>query len=55
MVSDKIEQNLDNLKRPQPINVNSVPSCFQDGKTFKTSRFECVMCDFFDDCKKTRI
>ncbi|MHA1309284.1 MAG: hypothetical protein ACTSWR_06620 [Candidatus Helarchaeota archaeon] len=55
MVSDRIEQNIDNLKRPEPITVKSVPACFQDGKTFKTSRFECVMCDFFEECKKAKI
>ncbi|MHA1231248.1 MAG: hypothetical protein ACTSRP_14405 [Candidatus Helarchaeota archaeon] len=54
MVAEKIEQNLDNVKRPEPIGVKSIPKCFQDGKTFKVSRFECIMCDFFEDCKKVR-
>ena len=53
MVTDRIDQNLDNVKRPQPIDVKSVPACFQDGHTFKTSKFECIMCDFFEDCKNS--
>lgn len=54
MVSAKENQDLDNVQKPEPIDVKSVPACFQDGKTFRTSRFECIMCDFFDECKKAR-
>jgi len=54
MVSAREEQNIENVKRPEPINVQAVPKCFQDGKTFKVSRFECIMCDYFEECKKAR-
>ena len=50
MVSAREKQDLDEVNRPQPIDVRGVPKCFQDGKTFKKSRFECIMCDFFDEC-----
>ena len=54
MVSAREEQNIDKVNRPQPINVRSVPNCFQDLKTFRGSRFDCIVCDFFEDCKKAK-
>ncbi|MHA1232001.1 MAG: hypothetical protein ACTSPQ_15285 [Candidatus Helarchaeota archaeon] len=54
MVSAHEKQNIDNVMRPQPISVRSVPECYQDKKTFRSSRFECIVCDFFENCKKAK-
>ena len=54
MVSAHEKQNIDNVMRPQPISVRSVPECYQDIKTFRYSRFECSICDFFENCKKAK-
>jgi len=51
MVSAREEQNIDNLSRPEPIDVSAVPSCFQNQKIFKANRFDCIICDFFEACK----
>ena len=52
MVSARENPKLDNLARPQPIQITAVPTCFQDSKTFKISKFDCIICDFFEECKK---
>ncbi|MHA1268391.1 MAG: hypothetical protein ACTSPY_01270 [Candidatus Helarchaeota archaeon] len=54
MVSSREKQDLDSVIRPQPIQVKAVPKCYQDLKTFRSSRFECVMCDFFEHCKNAK-
>ncbi|MFX1296337.1 MAG: hypothetical protein ACFFD2_15980 [Promethearchaeota archaeon] len=46
-----INEILDGLIKPQPISVKAPPSCYQDGKTYRKSRFSCIDCDFFDSCK----
>ncbi|MHA1263789.1 MAG: hypothetical protein ACTSRS_00995 [Candidatus Helarchaeota archaeon] len=55
MVSAKENSNIDEilneLMKPQPIPVQAPPECYQDGKTFRKSRFDCLDCDFFDSCK----
>ncbi|NVM54956.1 MAG: hypothetical protein HWN66_14725 [Candidatus Helarchaeota archaeon] len=53
MVSARENPHIDDVKRLQPIYVRAVPPCFQDSKTFKISRFDCILCDFFDECKKS--
>jgi hypothetical protein len=53
MVSAHEDQDIDKVNKPQPIDVSSVPKCFQDGKTFKKAKFDCIVCDFFDECQKT--
>ena len=52
MVSANEKQDLDNLKVPEPISVKAVPPCFQDKKTFRVNKFDCILCNFFDECKK---
>ncbi|NVM30127.1 MAG: hypothetical protein HWN65_14885 [Candidatus Helarchaeota archaeon] len=56
MVSAKENTNVDeilnNLMRPQPILVTAPPECYQDGKTFRKSRFDCIACDCFDSCSQ---
>ena len=52
MVSAREDPHIDDVARPQPIHVKAVPSCFQDSKTFKPSKFDCIICDFFEDCKQ---
>ena len=55
MVSAKDNQDIDNLlndlMKPQPINVKAPPECYQDGKTYRKTRFDCLDCDFFESCK----
>ncbi|MFX1299037.1 MAG: hypothetical protein ACFFD2_29785 [Promethearchaeota archaeon] len=54
MVSAKensgIDDILNSLSRPNPISVKAPPDCYQDGKTYRKSRFDCLECDFFDSC-----
>jgi hypothetical protein len=56
MVSAKENSNIDdiinNLARPQPISVKAPPACYQDGKAFNKTKMDCILCDFFDTCKK---
>lgn len=46
-----IDDVLNNLMKPQPISVMAPSECYQDGKTFRKTRFDCIECDFFDSCK----
>ena len=43
---------LNDLMKPQPIPVKAPPTCYQDGSTFRKTRFDCIECDFFDSCKR---
>ncbi len=52
MVSAHENPRIDDVERPQPIPVRAVPTCYQDLKTFRVSKFECIMCDFFEECRK---
>jgi len=49
--NSNIDEILNELMKPQPIPVQAPPECYQDGKTFRKSRFDCLDCDFFDSCK----
>ena len=55
LVSAKENTNIDDilndLSRPAPIAVKAPPECYQDGKTFRKSSFDCLDCNFFDSCK----
>jgi len=55
LVSAEENTNIDNilndLMKPQPISVTAPPECYQDGRTFRKSHFDCIECDFFDLCK----
>lgn len=51
MVSAREKPNIHDVERPQPIPITAVPSCFQDLKTFKPSKFDCIICDFFEECR----
>ena len=52
MVSAHENPRIDDVERPQPIHVSAVPTCYQDLKTFRATRFDCIGCDFFEDCKR---
>ncbi len=52
MVSTDEEIHIDDLERLQPIPVKAVPPCFQNRNSFKPSRFDCIICDFFESCWK---
>lgn len=43
--------NIEDVKRPEPIRLAAPPECFQDGNTYRKSDMDCILCDFFDNCK----
>lgn len=55
MVSAHENPRIDDVERPQPIPVRAVPSCFQDSKSFRASKFDCIICDFFEKCKNVKV
>ncbi|MFX1452137.1 MAG: hypothetical protein ACFFCM_14975 [Promethearchaeota archaeon] len=54
MVTAKENPSIDDLHRPQPIGITAPPACFQDGTTFQKTKMDCILCDYFDDCKKIK-
>ncbi|MHA1378676.1 MAG: hypothetical protein ACTSRG_09865 [Candidatus Helarchaeota archaeon] len=54
MVSAKENPKLDDVNRPQPICVKVPPDCYQDGRTFKQTDVNCILCDYFVSCKKAK-
>ncbi|MHA1310060.1 MAG: hypothetical protein ACTSWR_00235 [Candidatus Helarchaeota archaeon] len=52
VITRKIKEKI--LKDKHKTTIKSIPSCFQDFKTFKKNRFECIICDFFNDCGKVK-
>lgn len=55
MVSAHENPRIYDVERPQPIHVSAVPTCFQDSKTFRASKFDCIICDFFEECKNMKV
>ncbi|MHA1300633.1 MAG: hypothetical protein ACTSO9_14545 [Candidatus Helarchaeota archaeon] len=54
MVSANEKPSIDDVNRPQPIGLAAPPSCFQDGHTFRKTDMDCILCDYFNDCKKAK-
>jgi hypothetical protein len=51
MVSARENPNIDDMEKPQPFRIQAVPPCYQDLKTYRQTKFKCIMCDFFEECK----
>ncbi|MHA1298129.1 MAG: hypothetical protein ACTSO9_01645 [Candidatus Helarchaeota archaeon] len=54
MVSAKENPNINDVNRPQPISIKAPPNCYQDGSTFRQTKVDCILCDHFIDCRKTK-
>ncbi|HUX99349.1 MAG TPA: hypothetical protein VMV49_07325 [Candidatus Deferrimicrobium sp.] len=48
--NEAIDDLLNDLMKPQPISVKAPPACYQDGKTYRKDKLDCILCDFFDSC-----